>query len=98
MPKGDEQGRMHGFQLWANLPRELKMTDPKYQDIPDRKSWKRSEDDGTFIRLICGEWQGLSGPVDGIAAAPRYMDISVPAGKNQNFQDGSGIPGFCLHL
>src|SRR6266480_4249334 len=33
MPKGDERGRMHGFQLWANLPRSLKMTDPRYQDI-----------------------------------------------------------------
>jgi redox-sensitive bicupin YhaK (pirin superfamily) len=62
------------------------MTDPKYQDIPGSEVLERSEDDGTFIRLICGEWQGLSGPVDGIAAAPRYMDISVPAGKTRTFK------------
>ena len=86
MPAGDEQGRMHGFQLWANLPREMKMSDPKYQDIPGSEITERSEDDGTFIRLICGEWQGLHGPVDGIAADPRYMDISVPAGKTRNFK------------
>src|SRR2546426_628367 len=33
MPRGDPQGRMHGFQLWANLPSSLKMTRPRYQDV-----------------------------------------------------------------
>lgn len=85
MPEGDEQGRMHGFQLWANLPRELKMTDPRYQDVPSAEVAVRSEDDGTIIRVLCGEYQGITGPVDGIAAAPRYMDITVPAGKTKSF-------------
>jgi len=86
MPSGDTEGRVHGFQLWANLPRDLKMSDPRYQDIPSSEVIERSEDDGTFIRLICGEWQGLRGPVDGIAAAPRYMDIHVPPGKTRSFR------------
>lgn len=86
MPAGDPKGRMHGFQLWANLPSQLKMSDPKYQDIPGSEVTERFEDDGTFVRLICGEWQGLTGPVDGIAAAPRYMDINVPAGKTRSFK------------
>ncbi len=80
MPSGGTEGRVHGFQLWANLPRELKMSDPRYQDIPSSEVIERSEDDGTFIRLICGEWQGLHGPVpyeagdDVIAYKPVEVD------------------------
>lgn len=86
MPKGDEMGRMHGFQLWANLPRELKMTDPRYQDIPGNEVAERAEDDGTIIRVLAGEFGGIRGPVDGIAAAPRYLDITVPAGRTKSFR------------
>ncbi|MFW5745367.1 MAG: pirin family protein [Spirochaetota bacterium] len=85
MPKGDEAGRMHGFQLWANLPRELKMSDPRYQDIPGDEVAVRFEDDGTIIRVLCGEYGGVRGPVDGIAAAPRYLDVTVPAGRTKSF-------------
>ncbi len=86
MPKGDDRGRMHGFQLWANLPRELKMTDPRYQDIPGGEVAVRSEDDGTVIRVLAGEFSGIRGPVDGIAAAPRYLDVSVPPGKTKQLK------------
>lgn len=85
MPRGDEAGRMHGFQLWANLPSSLKMTDPRYQDVPGSEVAVRSEDDGTVIRVLCGDFGGIKGPVDGIAAAPRYLDISVPAGRTKTF-------------
>ncbi len=78
MPKGDERGRMHGFQLWANLPSRLKMTDPRYQDIPSSAIPEVTEDDGTRARVICGEFWGKRGPVDGVAAEPQYLDISVP--------------------
>ena len=78
MPKGDERGRMHGFQLWANLPAALKMTDPRYQDIPSAAIPEVTEDDGTKARIICGEFWGKTGPVEGVAADPRYVDISVP--------------------
>jgi redox-sensitive bicupin YhaK (pirin superfamily) len=81
MPKGDELGRMHGFQLWANLPRSLKMTDPRYQDIPSAEIPEAGDDAGTIVRVICGEFWGKKGPVEGIAASPRYLDVSVPAGK-----------------
>ena len=80
MPKGDENGRMHGFQLWANLPASLKMTDPRYQDIPSAAIPEVTEDDGTKARIICGEFWGKVGPVEGVAADPRYVDISVPPG------------------
>ena len=78
MPKGDERGRMHGFQLWANLPASLKMTEPRYQDIPSAAIPEVTEDDGTMARILCGEFWGKKGPVEGVAADPRYVDISVP--------------------
>jgi hypothetical protein len=86
MPKGDAQGRMHGFQLWANLPAALKMTAPRYQDIPAAAIPEVTEDDGTKARIIVGEFWGQKGPVDGVAADPRYVDISVPPGKRKRIQ------------
>jgi quercetin 2,3-dioxygenase len=81
MPQGDSQGRMHGFQLWANLPSSLKMTRPRYQDVPARDVPEIVEDDGTAVRVLCGRFGGKTGPVEGIAADPRYLDVSVPAGR-----------------
>jgi len=83
MPKGDAQGRMHGFQLWANLPSSLKMTVPRYQDVPAKEIAEVVDDDGTRVRIVCGEFWGKRGPVDGIAADPIYLDVSVPAGQRK---------------
>ncbi len=83
MPKGDERGRMHGFQLWANLPANLKMTSPRYQDVTSRDIPEVVDDDGTSVRIVCGDFWGKSGPVDGIAANPRYLDVWVPPGKRK---------------
>jgi redox-sensitive bicupin YhaK (pirin superfamily) len=91
MPKGDERGRMHGFQLWANLPASLKMTDPRYQDIPSSAIPEVTEDDGTKARIICGEFWGKTGPVEGVAAGryatdARYVDISVPPNMRKRIE------------
>jgi len=83
MPQGDPRGRMHGFQLWANLPSSLKMTAPRYQDIPGIEIPQIDDDDGTRVRVICGEFWGKRGPVEGIAADPRYLDVFVPAGRRK---------------
>lgn len=83
MPKGDARGRMHGFQLWANLPAALKMTAPRYQDIKAGEIPEVVDDDGTRVRVITGDFWGKRGPVDGTAADPRYLDISVPPGKRK---------------
>ena len=80
MPKGDDRGRMHGFQLWANLPSSLKMTPPRYQDVSGRDIPEVTDDDGTRVRVVCGSFWGKTGPVDGIAADPRYLDVFVPPG------------------
>jgi quercetin 2,3-dioxygenase len=83
MPKGDEVGRMHGFQLWANLPASLKMTAPRYQDIAARDIPEQVDDDGTRVRVIVGDFWGKRGPVEGVAAEPRYLDVSVPPGRRK---------------
>jgi hypothetical protein len=83
MPQGDAKGRMHGFQLWANLPSSLKMTAPRYQDIPAIEIPDVVDDDGTRVRIICGEFWGKRGPVDGTAAEPRYLDVFVPPGQRK---------------
>jgi len=83
MPQGDAQGRMHGFQLWANLPSQLKMTAPRYQDVVSKDIPEITDDDGTRVRVICGDFWGRSGPVEGIAAQPRYLDVWVPPGTRK---------------
>ncbi len=83
MPKGDPTGRMHGFQLWANLPASLKMTRPRYQDVLSRDIPEVVDDDGTRVRVVCGEFWGKKGPVEGVAADPRYIDVSVPPGARK---------------
>ena len=84
MPRGDPDGKMHGFQLWANLPSSLKMTAPRYQDVQSTDIPEVVDDDGTKIRVICGNLWGATGPVDGIAAEPQYIDVSVPPGKSKS--------------
>jgi len=83
MPQGDTQGRMHGFQLWANLPSSLKMTAPRYQDIKAAEIPEIVDDDGTRVRVVCGDFWGKRGPVEGAAADPRYLDVWVPPGKRK---------------
>jgi redox-sensitive bicupin YhaK (pirin superfamily) len=83
MPKGDDAGRMHGFQLWANLPSALKMTPPRYQEVKASDIPEVADDDGTHVRIVCGSFWGKRGPVDGIAADPMYIDVSVPPGRRR---------------
>jgi len=85
MPKGDEHGRRHGFQLWANLPKALNMTDPRYQGILAKEIPEVVDDDGTRVRVICGDFWGKTGPVEGVAADPRYVDVWVPPRVRKTF-------------
>src|SRR6201999_4298807 len=83
MPTGDADGRMHGFQLWANLPSSLKMTAPRYQDVKAAEIPEVIDDDGTRVRVVCGDFWGRRGPVEGVAADPRYLDVWGPPGKRK---------------
>ena len=86
MPKGNAKGQMHGFQLWANLPGSMKMTAPRYQDVKGRDIPEIMDDDGTVVKVIVGSFWGKTGPVDGIAADPQYLDIYVPPGLRKVFK------------
>ena len=86
MPQGNRTGQMHGFQLWGNLPASQKMTAPRYQDVTAKDIPVITDDDGTVVKVITGEFWGKTGPVDGIAADPQYLDISVPAGVKETFR------------
>ncbi|WP_295313310.1 pirin family protein [Roseobacter sp.] len=86
MPHGNARGQMHGFQLWGNLPSSQKMTAPRYQDVTSADIPVITDDDGTRVKVITGEFWGKTGPVDGIAADPQYLDISVPAGQKKTFK------------
>jgi redox-sensitive bicupin YhaK (pirin superfamily) len=84
MPQGDPRGRMHGFQLWANLPSSLKMIRPRYQDVDAKDVPEVVNDDGTRVRIVVGNFWGKTGPVDGVATNPRYLDVSVPPGVRRS--------------
>ncbi|MEO0391221.1 MAG: pirin family protein [Pseudomonadota bacterium] len=86
MPHGSASGQMHGFQLWGNLPSSQKMTAPRYQDVEAKDIPVVTDDDGTVVRVITGDFWGQTGPVDGIAADPQYLDVSVPAGVKKTFR------------
>jgi redox-sensitive bicupin YhaK (pirin superfamily) len=94
MPEGDPAGRMHGFQLWANLPSGLKLTAPRYQDIQAKEIPEITDDDGTTVRVIVGDFWGKRGPVDGIAADPRYLDVWVPPLRKKTLPVATGHHGF----
>ena len=83
MPKGDPDGQMHGFQLWANLPSSLKMMPPRYQGVTAAEIPVVTDDDGTQVRIVCGSFGGKKGPVEGVAADPIYLDVAVPAGQRK---------------
>ena len=81
MPKGDECGRMYGFQLWANLPARQKKMDPRYRDVAAKDIPEVKLPDGTTIKVIAGEVAGLRGPVRDIVIDPEYIDVAMPAGS-----------------
>jgi redox-sensitive bicupin YhaK (pirin superfamily) len=80
MPMSGAEGRMYGFQLWANLPAAQKMTAPRYQDIKAAEIPETVDNAGVRVRVVCGEFGGMRGPVEGVAAAPVYLDVQIPPG------------------
>lgn len=78
MPKGQKNGLIQGFQLWANLPASQKMMNPRYQGIQAKQIPEIKLDNNTIIKIICGEINGIKGPVTDIIITPEYLDITVP--------------------
>ncbi|WP_416899317.1 MAG: pirin family protein [Minwuia sp.] len=80
MPE-QEDGLMWGFQLWVNLPSGSKMTAPRYQDIDPSDIPEVTRENGTKIRVVAGEADGVKGAVSDIAVKPLYLDVTLPAGE-----------------
>ena len=80
MPQPAEDDRMGGFQLWVNLPASLKMSHPRYQDLSAAQIPEVRRDDGTVVRVVAGEVDGVAGAVTEIYAEPEYLDVTLPAG------------------
>ena len=86
MPAGNAKGEMHGFQLWGNLPGSQKMVTPRYQDVEGTEIPEIIDDDGTRVKVIVGSFWGKTGPVDGIATDPQYLDIYIPSSVKKTFK------------
>jgi redox-sensitive bicupin YhaK (pirin superfamily) len=76
MPRRGEHGAIYGFQLWVNLPSHLKMSEPRYQEVT-ASTIPTYQKDGVRIRIVAGTVDGVSGPVQDIAASPLYMDVEL---------------------
>jgi hypothetical protein len=94
MPKGDDRGAMHGFQLWANLPAFQKMTDPRYRGITAEQVPNVERANGARIKVIAGTVDGVRGPMDDIVIDPEYLDCTVPAGETFIHKTDPGCTAF----
>ena len=94
MPKGEKDGLMWGFQLWANLPASRKMMDPRYRDVKSLEIPEINLDHGVKVKIICGEVSGVRGPVKDIVIDPGYLDVTVPSKTNITYPVKEGYTAF----
>ena len=90
LPQGDLHGRMGGFQLWANLPASHKMMPPRYREVKSSQIPQVNLPGGGVVRIICGEVDGVQGPVQDVVTDPRYLDVSLPAGAQWQLATPAG--------
>jgi len=90
MPKEPEDGILEGFQLWVNLPKKLKMTEPRYRGVESSQIQKIEHEDGEVIKVIAGEFEGIEGAVTDIYADPTYLDVYVPAKSSMEIPVNDG--------
>jgi len=79
MPQRSPTGTMWGFQLWANLPSDRKMTKPRYRDVKAADIPEVTLKSGVRVKIVCGEAGGVQGPVRDIVIDPEMLDVTVPA-------------------
>lgn len=94
MPIGDAQGKLEGFQLWANLPAANKMMPPRYRSITSADIPQVQKEDGTIIKIIAGEVEGITGPADDVIIDPEYLDCTVPSGTTFRYPAKIGYTVF----
>jgi quercetin 2,3-dioxygenase len=79
LPRRGLDGTIYGFQLWVNLPAAQKMGEPRYQEV-NAATIPTTVSDGAAVGVVAGEFNGIRGPVTGIAASPLYMDVKLDPG------------------
>jgi redox-sensitive bicupin YhaK (pirin superfamily) len=94
MPRGDQQNRMRGFQLWANLPRSQKMMDPRYRGLKAEEIPEIRTNDDIRIKIMCGKVGDVTGPVEDIVIDPEYLDIQIPPHSQYTHPTQSGYTVF----
>jgi redox-sensitive bicupin YhaK (pirin superfamily) len=94
MPKGDPDGKMYGFQLWANLPKTNKMMEPRYRDVKSDQIPGVTLDNGVRVRVVSGEVKGMRGPVQDIVIDPEYLDVTIPANTELTYPTRAGFTVF----
>jgi redox-sensitive bicupin YhaK (pirin superfamily) len=82
MPKGDADGAMYGFQLWANLPASNKMMEPRYRGVTSDQIPEVTDAGGATLKIIAGSAGGVTGPVRDVVTGPEYLDVTVPPGRS----------------
>ena len=90
MPRGNYEGKMEGFQLWANLPKSHKMMPPRYRDIRSKDVPEVLLDSGVRIKVIAGTVNGIQGPVKDVVIDPEYLDVAMPAGVTFSHETPKG--------
>jgi len=98
IPKGQKDGLMWGFQLWANLPSSDKMMSPRYREVKSSQIPEVPLDSGVKVRIICGVVNGIGGPVKDILTDPEYLDVTVPAGSSFQHAVSRGYTAFAYVL
>jgi len=78
------EGKLHGFQLWVNMPAKFKMNKPEYIFI-DAKEIQIHKDDDKKVKVIAGKFGEAEGPVKGHNVEPVYLDIEIEKGKKFTF-------------
>ena len=78
------EGKLHGFQLWINMPAKFKMNKPEYIYI-DAKEMQIHKDDDKKVKVIAGKFGEAEGPVKGHNVEPVYLDIEIEKEKEFNF-------------
>jgi redox-sensitive bicupin YhaK (pirin superfamily) len=96
MPKGDKNRNLWGFQLWANLPASHKMMEPRYREVKSADIPEVITDNGTHIKIICGEIDGVQGPVQDIVTKPEYLDITIPAKQTFDYPTGYTVLAYAI--
>ena len=78
------EGKLHGFQLWVNMPAKLKMNKPEYIFI-ESKQMQVHKDSEKKIKIIAGKFGNAEGPVKGHNVEPIYFDVELEKDREFNF-------------